>query len=98
MEQVFVNLLTNAFGHNPPGTKVSISARPHEDEVVITVHDDGVGMPPPGVRSRSAGAGLGLSIARGIVQAHGGALDLIEQEAAGTCFGVRLPIEGSRDD
>jgi signal transduction histidine kinase/ABC-type multidrug transport system ATPase subunit len=98
MEQVFVNLLTNAFGHNPPGTKVSISARPREEEVMITVADDGAGMPPPGVRSRTAGAGLGLSIAKGIVQAHGGALDVIEQEAIGTCFAVRLPIEGSRDD
>jgi signal transduction histidine kinase len=98
MEQVLVNLLTNAFGHNPPGTSVQITVKHRQPDVMISVQDDGTGMPPPGSRSGSAGAGLGLSIARGIVQAHGGALELTPVPT-GTCFSVHLPIEeASRDD
>jgi signal transduction histidine kinase len=98
MEQVLVNLLTNAFGHNPPGTSVQITVKHRQPDVMISVQDDGAGMPPPGSRSGSAGAGLGLSIARGIVQAHGGALELTPVPT-GTCFSVHLPIEeASRDD
>jgi signal transduction histidine kinase len=105
MEQVFVNLLNNAFGHNPPGTRVQLSARPAPSEVVISVLDDGGGMPPelaaapfePARRPRtSAGAGLGLSIARGIVQAHGGTIELSAPEK-GTCFSVHLPVEAEGD-
>jgi signal transduction histidine kinase len=105
LEQVFVNLLSNAFGHNPAGTRVSISARADRPagQVVLTVSDDGAGMPPelaagpfePARRRRTAtsGAGLGLSIARGIVAAHGGRIELVGQPR-GTCFRIWLPVEG----
>ena len=46
MEQVFVNLLNNAFGHNPPGTRVQVTAVAGPGEVAISVIDDGLGMPP----------------------------------------------------
>ena len=46
MEQVFVNLLNNAFRHNPPGTRVRVTADHRMSEVVISVLDDGVGMSP----------------------------------------------------
>jgi signal transduction histidine kinase/ABC-type multidrug transport system ATPase subunit len=132
MEQVFVNLLNNAFRHNPPGTRVRVTATGKEvrgeqavSEVLISVLDDGAGMPPelavapfetarrpsPGHGAvgisaghasngrssrKSAGAGLGLSIAKGIVQAHGGR---IEQTALlkGTCFSVYLPVEAGSE-
>jgi len=98
MEQVLVNLLTNAFTHNPPDTTVHVTATRERSHVVITVQDDGAGMPPPGSRSGTAGAGLGLSIARGIVQAHDGTMEL-NPVSKGTCFNVRLAIEGAgRDD
>jgi signal transduction histidine kinase/ABC-type multidrug transport system ATPase subunit len=112
MEQVFVNLLNNAVGHNPPGTKVRVTAAIGA-EVVISVIDDGLGMPPelitapfeparrpspsaghgsgPGGGKRP-GAGLGLSIAKGIVQAHGGRLEFAGLPK-GTCFSVYLPTE-----
>ena len=70
-------------------------------EVVISVQDDGLGLPPelaaapfdPARRPRtSAGAGLGLSIAKGIVQAHGGMLEPAAL-AKGACFSVYLPVE-----
>ena len=127
MEQVFVNLLNNAFGHNPPGTQVQVTAVAGSGEVAISVLDDGLGMPlelaaapfEPARRPRttatthatatsdgtsdgtsngrassrkSAGAGLGLSIAKGIVQAHGGRLELTTRPK-GTCFSVYLPVE-----
>ena len=46
LEQVFVNLLNNAFGHNPPGTRVQVTAETGPAEVAISVLDDGLGMPP----------------------------------------------------
>ena len=98
MEQVFVNLFNNAFGHNPPGTTVRVTVRQRQPDVLISVQDDGTGMPPPGSRSGSAGAGLGLSIARGIMQAHGGRLELDADVPKGTCFSVHLPIEGHRNE
>jgi signal transduction histidine kinase/ABC-type multidrug transport system ATPase subunit len=101
MEQVFVNLLNNAFGHNPPGTRVQVTAQAGPAEVIISVLDDGLGLPPelaaapfdPARHPRtSTGAGLGLSIAKGIVQAHGGMLEPVAL-AKGTCFSVYLPVE-----
>jgi len=96
MEQVLVNLLTNAFTHNPPETTVQVTATREHADLKITVQDTGCGMPPPGSsRSGTAGAGLGLSIARGIVQAHDGTMEL-NPVSKGTCFSVRLNIEGVR--
>ncbi len=103
LEQVFVNLLANAIGHNPPGTEVAVRAEPvHRAQVSITVADEGVGLPadvavaPFGPRrlrsSKTGGAGLGLSITRGIVTAHGGRLE-VKPSAAGASFAVTLPIE-----
>ncbi len=123
MEQVFVNLLNNAFGHNPPGTRVQVTAAADPNDVAVSVLDDGLGMPPElaaapfeparrasvspaasanpsahanGTRKRP-GAGLGLSIAKGIVHAHGGRLELTAL-AKGTCFTVHLPVEGEVTD
>jgi signal transduction histidine kinase/ABC-type multidrug transport system ATPase subunit len=103
LEQVFVNLLTNAIGHNPPGTRVRIGlAADGPAGVTVNVADDGAGMPAevalapfePMRRRRppTAGAGLGLSIAKGIVVAHGGRIEL-DQPGRGTCFRIHLPVE-----
>jgi signal transduction histidine kinase len=116
LEQVFVNLLDNAIRHNPPGTRVRVNAgtevpyalrgNAESDagpaEAVISVIDDGQGMPPERAtapfepirrrEARDAGAGLGLSIAKGIVHAHGGSIEM-KQVTRGTCFLVRIPVE-----
>jgi len=103
LEQVFVNLLANAIGHNLPGTAVTVLARPaHPARIVITVADEGVGLPPDVAAapfeprrlrgSKTGGAGLGLSITRGIVTAHGGRLELKPSDV-GASFAVTLPIE-----
>jgi signal transduction histidine kinase/ABC-type multidrug transport system ATPase subunit len=102
LEQVFVNLLANAVAHNPAGTSVQVTATAGAEHVEVTVADDGAGLSPdmarapfePARRRRgpTAGAGLGLSIARGIVAAHGGRIELVAQPR-GTCFRICLPIE-----
>jgi len=108
LEQVFVNLLSNAFRHNPPGTNASVTANvlDRADDpihyVEIVVADDGTGFPGAlGAspfeasrrhRSRNAGAGLGLSIANGIVLAHEGEIKLAAVEV-GTAFRIVLPVE-----
>jgi signal transduction histidine kinase/ABC-type multidrug transport system ATPase subunit len=121
LEQVFVNLLTNAFRHNPPQTRVSVIARESASaalasppqpsggaiaaEVEISVIDDGLGFPEDLARapfdsarrqrSPSAGAGLGLSIARGIIDAHGGRIELMPVPV-GAAFRIRLLVEAER--
>jgi signal transduction histidine kinase/ABC-type multidrug transport system ATPase subunit len=93
LEQVFVNLLVNAIRHNPPGTKVRLSAEVKGENLAVLVEDDGTGMPPPGSKVRTAGAGLGLSIAKAIVTAHGGALTIEPALPHGTRVLVSLPTE-----
>ncbi len=100
LEQVFVNLLDNAFRHNPPGTRVWLRAAAGDRTVTVRVRDDGdgrlerLGQPdtPATPRPATAGAGLGLSISRAIVAAHGGSMQA-EQADPGLCFAVDLPVE-----
>ncbi|HTW20269.1 MAG TPA: ATP-binding cassette domain-containing protein [Mycobacteriales bacterium] len=107
LEQVLVNLMDNAVRHNAVDTNVLVTARlAGADRLTITVADDGVGMPDPidgpadprgRRRSATSGAGLGLSIARAIVTAHGGMIRL-ERPARGTCWHIDLPIAGKEPD
>jgi signal transduction histidine kinase/ABC-type multidrug transport system ATPase subunit len=106
LEQVFVNLLDNALRHNPPGTEVRVSARVGgPSEVIVEVTDDGIGVPDDLAgslfdqtgrrRGPTSGAGLGLSITKGIVDAHGGRIEFDRLES-GSRFRVRLPTEADR--
>jgi signal transduction histidine kinase len=110
LEQLFVNLVENSVRHTPENTRVLVNAQLEAtgDNVVVTVADDGPGIPPdladrmflPHERgaTTTAGAGLGLWIAKGIADAHGGSLRLCPVPL-GTCFEVGLPIDppGSGD-
>jgi signal transduction histidine kinase len=104
LEQVFVNLLDNAVLHGSGLTHVTVDARhdPAHGTVTVCVSDDGAGIPSelgervflPHERGAAAGpgVGLGLAIARGIVEAHGGSIRLAPV-AKGTAVAVVLPVE-----
>ena len=104
MEQVLVNLLLNAALHTPPGTRVQISAEAGPQEIALTVADNGPGLPPeslphlfdkfyraPG--AAAGGSGLGLSIVKGFVDAHGGQVSAQNRPGGGAEFTVRLPLK-----
>ena len=104
LEQVVVNLLENAITHGRSDQRVEVHVRTGTQAATteIEVRDHGGGIVPavaerifePHVRATSevAGAGLGLSIAKGIVAAHGGSLDL-HSSGDGSRFVVALPTE-----
>jgi two-component system OmpR family sensor kinase len=105
LHQVVVNLLANARTHTPPGTQVTVTLDVEGDAAVVTVVDDGPGVPSsvlPDIferftradtsRSRTAGStGLGLSIVAAVVNAHRGQI-WVDSVPGHTCFTVRLPL------
>jgi two-component system NtrC family sensor kinase len=101
LEQVFLNLVLNAYDAMPGGGELRISVRPVRDTAEIIFQDSGPGVPEdmrsrifePFVSTKSEGSGLGLSVSYGIVSAHGGSLDLVPERGPGACFRVILPIK-----
>jgi two-component system, OmpR family, sensor histidine kinase KdpD len=102
IEQVLINLLENATKYTPPGSPIDVSARARETEVEITVADRGPGVATADAervfdkfyRVREAeggGVGLGLTICRGIVAAHGGRIWVEQREGGGAAFRFTLP-------
>ena len=98
------NLLSNAIKYTPPGGQVSVEAGRKDGEIWVRVSDTGPGIPPeeqeqvftPFYRSQARrrfpqGMGLGLSIAREVVLAHGGHLELDSTPGLGSQFTVYLP-------
>ena len=106
--QVLVNLVANAIQYTPEGGDVTISAARHEDEIYISVKDTGIGIPPEHLanlftrfyrvdksRSRNAGggSGIGLTIAKHLVEAHGGRIWAESAgEGQGSTFSFSLKI------
>lgn len=105
IEQVLANLLDNAAEHTPPGTPILIGARAEEGGVVVEVADRGPGIPPgtegrvfqkffrAGPERTRRGIGLGLAIAKGIVEAHGGRVTAANRPGGGACFRITLPAD-----
>ncbi|OGD83092.1 hypothetical protein A2165_04120 [Candidatus Curtissbacteria bacterium RBG_13_40_7] len=108
--QLFVILLDNAIKYNPKGTKIILSSEKTDDHVIIKVSDTGSGIKKEeiqhlfdrfyrGDKSRTklevAGYGLGLSIAKGIVEKHSGSIEVESEEGKGTTFTVKIPIKHS---
>ena len=105
-EQVLLNLLDNAVKFSPVGAPIEIRGWVTETRATLIVADHGPGIPPSeeerifdklfrGTRtSQFPGAGLGLAICRGILQAHGGTIRAAARPEGGTQFIIELPIEG----
>jgi two-component system, OmpR family, sensor histidine kinase KdpD len=104
IEQVFVNLLENAAKYTPAGTPIEISARDTGDAVEVEINDRGPGVPAADAakifekfqrgRPDVTGAGLGLTICRGIVGAHGGHISVTRRHGGGASFRFTIPIVG----
>ncbi len=98
--QVFVNLLTNAFGAMPSGGAVRVTAGAANGWIIATVQDNGPGIPPeilprlfsPLVTARDQGVGLGLTLSRRMVDAHGGTLTAANAPTGGAVFTLSLPV------
>ena len=103
MRQVFANLLDNAIKYTPEGGTVTIGLKHEPDATVVTFRDTGSGIPAEeqdkiwlrlyrGDKSRSQrGLGLGLSLVKAMVEAHGGKVTVVSKVNAGSEFTVRLP-------
>ena len=101
--QVLGNLIGNAIKFTPDGGSVQINAEPFDDEVLFTIRDTGVGVSPkqlPHVFDRfwqatpkaRLGSGLGLTIAKGVVEAMGGRIWVESRPGEGTTFFFTLPL------
>jgi signal transduction histidine kinase len=107
--QVLFNLISNALRHTPAGGTITISAELREDRVLVSVRDTGTGISPEDLphvferfyradrsRARSTGgSGLGLTIAKQIVEAHGGQIWAQSWLGAGSTFAFSLPLSSS---
>jgi two-component system, OmpR family, sensor histidine kinase KdpD len=106
MEQVFVNLLENAARYTPAGSPIEVSAAVVDGSVRVDVADRGPGLPPGeeerifdkfhrgSQESAMGGVGLGLTICRGIITAHGGRIWGENRPGGGAVFRLTLPLTG----
>jgi signal transduction histidine kinase len=102
LKSIVLNLLVNAYKYTGDAKTIRLAARDESDEVVLTVEDNGPGIPrrqqkkifEPFHRADSSrsGAGLGLAIVRHQVEAHGGSIGVDSVKDEGTTFTVRLPV------
>jgi signal transduction histidine kinase len=109
IEQVVTNLLSNALKYSPESTDVEIVLQRDGPDAVLAVADHGIGMTAvdrtkvfePFRRGQNVGhiggTGLGLSVARRIVEAHGGDIHVRSELGLGSTFVVRLPLAGDAD-
>jgi two-component system sensor histidine kinase KdpD len=105
LEQVLVNLMENAAKYAPSGSRIDLSASASDHEVVVEVADRGPGLPPGeearifdkfyrGKTAREGGVGLGLTICRGIMEAHGGRIGAENRRGGGAIFRLAIPLSG----
>ena len=101
IQQVVLNLVLNGIQAIPATGQVDVSIFREHDHALITVKDTGKGISPeslpkifkPFFTTRKEGTGLGLSLAKGIVQSHGGEIEATSTLGKGTQFRIQLPIE-----
>ena len=105
IEEVIAQLLDNAAKYSPPNTKITIDSRAEDRMLVTSVADQGLGIDEfdqalifdkfyrgQGQRSKIQGTGMGLAIAKAIVEAHGGTMSIVSQVGKGSVFTFSLPL------
>jgi signal transduction histidine kinase len=107
LHRMVLNLLDNAVRHTPAGARIDLRLRPEGGQAVLEVADDGPGIPPhlreqifdrfvrgdgPADTAVGAGSGLGLAIVRAVATSHGGTVEVVESDAGGALFRIRLPM------
>ncbi len=111
IEQVLRNLLSNAVKYSPDGGTITVQGRGDRWQLLIRVSDEGIGIPPHEqehvferfyrveneVTRRTRGAGLGLSVCRSIVEAHGGHIWVESTPGKGSTFYFTLPVGDSEE-
>jgi signal transduction histidine kinase len=107
--QVITNLVSNAIKFTPPGGRVIVHAQRRGADVVVSLQDTGIGLTAEQIgrlfqpfaqvhdvaKIKTAGTGLGLYVSRGIVEQHGGHIDVhSDGPGSGSTFEVRMPVTG----
>jgi two-component system sensor histidine kinase KdpD len=105
IDQALSNLIENAAKYSPAGTAIEVSVQRRADAVEVTVADRGPGIPPAalprlfepfyrvdGIGPRPQGTGVGLTVAKGLVEAHGGRIWADNRPGGGACFTFTLPV------
>jgi signal transduction histidine kinase len=107
MERVFENLLANALKYSPPGSKVDVELKKSKDQVIVKIKNSGNPIPENELgilfqqyrRSRKTdekvGWGLGLTVVKGITEAHKGKVEVSSTGSEGTVFTVTLPMNSA---
>jgi two-component system sensor histidine kinase KdpD len=106
IEQVILNLITNAVCHTPANSKIHLFVFQKEDFCVIKVQDNGPGLPNHeiehlfdkfyrGSQTKTGGLGIGLSIVKGFIEAHDGMVILENNQPSGLVFTIQFPAEQS---
>lgn len=108
LAEVFVNIIGNALKYSPDGSNVRVTARQEEQTIAISIEDSGIGIAEEdlphifdgfyrgkGGQTVAGGYGIGLAVARQIVEAHNGSIEVESKVGTGTTFTVRLPIHQS---
>jgi two-component system NtrC family sensor kinase len=108
IQQVFLNLITNAWQAMPNGGTLEVATGQQDDWVVASVRDSGSGIkkdvmkrifePFFTTKPLGKGTGLGLSIANSIVRRYGGTIEVQSEEGQGATFSVRLPLAETETD
>lgn len=112
LTQVLDNIISNALKYSPEGGKITFSIKEQEQQIIVSVSDNGVGIPKENIdkifdrfyrvdkaRTRKlGGTGLGLAIAKEMVEAHGGRIWASSKEGKGTKISFTLPYIQSEED
>jgi two-component system sensor histidine kinase ResE len=107
LEQVFTNLIDNAFRHTEAGKQIVLAVSEEDEQLVVAIEDQGEGIPVEDLpfvfdrfykadkartRGNSVGTGLGLAIVKNIVEAHRGSIEVSSEQGKGTTFRFKIPV------